>query len=358
MWFFIVLFSAITFLCINRFSKADKLRSRKLTVTQYFEKGYAELDEDIILHTEYNNEALTSVRKVYSVSTFDEGLVPTEEKSKVERRNRKIFSRVSIRGRQKLVIDTPMRAQKRGVYHAHFIEATIPDAFGYSEETVTSEAKDAIVVYPQRIDNRFMTSMIRQGFGDFNAKNGFLKDETSVLTYAPYTGREPMKAIAWKKSTKSDDFYVKQFEPMGSVASVLIFDLSNVQSFSAEEDLIERCVSMMRVVFEYFEAKSLSYCLYTNATGPMIKNGRFECNPKGMKTKREMYDMLSRMNVVEIRRDLTGQKLLQEAVRENKGKAIAYLAPRQMRRMTMELKKLSKMKGIELVTLYAENQEG
>lgn len=341
---------------INRFSKSDLMRRGKFLFTQSFEKRLAEVDEKVMVRAEYRNLSRLSIRKAYTVSFLDKNLTLLDDpKLLSEKRDMAIVqSRLSLPAKREKTLFIPVKAERRGVYQSYGIKAELPDLFGFQTIRGEDMKDDTLVVYPKRTDNRFFHDMIVQGFGDFNAKHGFLEDETSVRSYGTYTGREPMRRINWKQSAKTGEFMVKQFEPMGTYATIIVFDVEkDCYPQRQNGEMTEYCLRMLRETFEYFESKKIPYRLYTNATAPMIEEGKYECYPSGKKTRLSMLEMLGRMDLRY--RGISGIKLLDRAVKESGGAPVVYLSGYKSETVTTQIKKLTLSKGCEILSLYAEN---
>lgn len=341
---------------INRFSKRELIRREKFLFRQSFEKPLAEVDEKVMVRAEYRNLSRLSIRKAYTVSLIDKNLTLLDDPRLLsEKRDMAIVqSKLSLPAKREKTLLIPVRAERRGVYQSYGIKAELPDLFGFRTMRGEEMKNDTLVVYPKRTDNRFFHDMIVQGFGDFNAKHGFLEDETSVHSYGTYTGHEPMRRISWKQTAKSGEFMVKQFEPMGTYATIIVFDVEkDCYPQRQNGEMTEYCLRMLREMFEYFESKKIPYRLYTNATAPMLENGKYECYPSGKKTRLAMLEMLGRMDLQY--RGLGGVKLLDRAVKESGGAPVVYLSGFKSDSLTTHIRKLTLSKGCEIIPLYAES---
>lgn len=354
--FFLVLFLGIAVIVINRFSKRELIRREKFLFRQSFEKPLAEVDEKVMVRAEYRNLSRLSIRKAYTVSLIDKNLTLLDDPRLLsEKRDMAIVqSKLSLPAKGEKTLFIPVRAERRGVYHSYGIKAELPDFFGFQTVRGEQMQEETLVVYPKRTDNRFFHDMIVQGFGDFNAKHGFLEDETSVRSYGTYTGREPMRRINWKQSAKTGEFVVKQFEPMGTYATIIVFDVErDLYPQRRNGEMTEYCLRMLRETFEYFESKKIPYRLYTNATSPLIEDGKYECYPSGKRTRLSMLEMLGRMDLHY--RGLNGIRLLDRAVKESRGAPVVYLSGYKSETVTTQIKRLALSKGCEILSLYAEN---
>lgn len=364
MYFFAVIFIVIIIVGVNIYAKGDPISRDKISFKRTFDKELCEPNEIFLLRTEINNMSSHPMGRIYVKHTLDEDFVlNNESRYKVitsKNNKQQIICRTHVRAKRTGVVETRLSIPRRGVFSVNKINIDCLDLLGFHTSYYEKEKTEKIIVAPKRVSNKFMSKMIAQGYGDFNAKRGFINDETTIRTYAEYTGHEPMRHINWKKSAQSEDFIVKQFEPMGIHVTTIVFDISgfiNVKHDSMQGELLEYSISMLREMFEYFEVKRIPYCLYTNARSSYIHENVFRSTPSGKKTRRIMLSMLGELSVDfnNKKYPLKSKELLDLSIKNSFRAPFAYVAPSDRSTITTTLKKASKIKGVEIIELYAKD---
>ena len=153
---------------------------------------------------------------------------------------------------------------------------------------------------------------------------------------------------------------VKQFEPMGTHVTTVVLDVegyTNVKYNTKQWELLEYSISMLREIFEYFEAKRIPYCLYTNAKSSYVHDMVFKSVPSGKKTRDAMLCMLGDLSVkLEPKERIASSKdLLDFSIKNSFRAPFTYIAPTDHSKITTALKKISKIKGIEIIEFYAKD---
>lgn len=362
MYFFAILFILLVVIVLNAYGKKDPISKEKISHKRSFSKELCEPDEIFVMHTEIENKSSHPMARVCLKHTLDDAFVPTEDcpYTTVKNSNQIMFiGKTHVDAKETGAFDLQLSIGRRGAYYSHNIAIDCMDFLGFHITYYTQPSTEKIIVLPRRVNHAFMAKMIAQGYGDFNAKRGFIDDETTIRAYGEYTGHEPMRHINWKKSAQVGDFVVKQFEPMGTYVTTIVFDVSGfsfVKPGSMAYELLEYSISMLREMFEYFEAKRIPYCLYTNARSPLIQNHIFSSDSSGKKSRHKMLLMLGELNASPARGSLLkSDQLLDMAIKNSMRAPLAYVAPNKQIAMNVTLKKLIKVKGLEIFEFYAEN---
>ncbi len=369
MIFFAIVFIVIAVICGIVYEKRDPITRKKLRQACGFDKTFVEPNAEFVLRTELENTSSHPMRRIYVSHILDDAFEVLDEKGyKVMPvqgvssgdGKKEIVCRTFVKGKKTRELTTRLRISRRGVYGGHKLIVNYVDGMGFHSSCVERSVKNKIIVAPKKVDDSFLTSLITSGYGDFNAKRGFIEDAMSISTYDEYTGHEPMRQISWKKSAQSGTLMVKKFEPMGAHVTTIVFDVDgfyNTQYGSYNYELIEYAISMLRAMFEYFEKKKISYRFYTNAKSSFIKENTYIGVPSGTKSKIQMLTMLGELDyhVKKAQDRVRSTKLLDFAIKNSFRAPFVYLAPVNRSMIDMQIKKLSKRKGMEVVELYAEN---
>ncbi len=362
MIFFAILLLIIVVLCVNVYVKRDPISRKQVEVKGKFNKDFCEPGTEFFVKTEIENSSSHAMRRLYLSLTLDEAFVPTQlEKFKqfaLKADEKKIMCKTNVGAKKSREIDIGLKINRRGVYHLKELQLACVDFLGFHSAFYNEKLNNRIIVAPKKVDDGFLSSLITSGYGDFNAKRGFIEDEMSVSTYGEYTGREPMRQISWKKTAQTGNLIVKKYEPMGAHVTTIVFDVDgfrNAKYGTKTYTQIEYAISMLRVIFEYFEKKRIAYRLYTNAQAGALENHFFTSVPSGKKTKIRMLSMLGELSYNEkVSTAMGSERLLDFAVKNSHKGPFVYLAPVNKSMVNLRLKKISKAKGIEIIELYAE----
>ncbi len=362
MIFFAILLLIIVILCVNVYVKRDPITRKKVSVTSRFSKLFCEPGTEFQLKTEIDNASSHSMRRVYLRQNMHEAFIITDQKKHKEIRfksgEKQLICKTNVRAKKKKEISINLTVERRGVYGSNELQLDCVDFLGFHSAYYNKKINNRIIIAPKKVDDGFLSSLITSGYGDFNAKRGFIEDEMSVSTYAEYTGREPMRQISWKKSAQMGNLIVKKYEAMGAHVTTIVFDVDGFRDAkygSKNYYQIEYAISMLRAIFEYFEKKRIAYRMYTNAKASAIENHVFTSVPSGKKTKLRMLSMLGELdysgkNSVA----MSSKSLLDFAVKNSYKGPFVYLAPINKSLVNLNLKKISKAKGMEIIELYSE----
>ena len=362
MYFFVILFILLVVIIFNAYGKKDPVSTNQISHKRSFNKELCEPDEVFVMRTEIENQSGHPMARMCIKHTLDDVFVPTDEceYTTVKNSNKIMFiGKTHVDAKETGVFEMQLSIGRRGAYYSHSIAIDCMDFLGFHIHYYNQPSTEKIIILPRRINHSFMSKMIAQGYGDFNAKRGFIDDETTVRAYGEYTGHEPMRHINWKKSAQVGDFVVKQFEPMGTFVTTIVFDITGfayTKPGSMAYEYLEYAISMLREMFEYFETKRIPYRLYTNAKSPLIQEYTFASDSSGKKSRNRMLHMLGQLEAAPAKsRLMKSNELLDMAIKSSFRGPVAYLAPVKQMSMTVALKKLIKVKGLEIFEFYAEN---
>ena len=361
MYFFAIIVIVLVIVFLNSYGKRDPITKEMLSHRRSFSKELCEPDETFIMRTEIENKSSHPMQRVCLKHLVDSDfvLVGTQNYTVSKNSDKKLFAcKTHVPAKETRVFETPLSISCRGVYKTHRLGMDCMDFLGVHTSYYDKASVEKIVILPRRVNNKFMSKMIAQGYGDFNAKRGFIDDETTVRNYGEYTGHEPMRHINWKKSAQAGEFIVKQFEPMGTYVTTIVFDVNgftHAKKGSQAYELVEYCISMLREMFEYFEAKRVPYCFYTNARSQWLHEHAFMSEASGKKTRHKMLYMLGELNISPERgQAMKSTQLLDMAMKHSFRAPFAYLAPIKREAVNLELKKISRVKGVEIFEFYAD----
>ncbi len=363
MIFFAIIFIVIILICLIIYAKRDPITRKKIKKSCEFSKSFVEPNETFELRTKIDNLSSHAMRRVYISHVLDNAIeLVNEPKYKCQdlgENRKRITARTHVKAKTTRQTSVNLKIDRRGIYGAHELSLDYVDTMGFYATYDTETLKNKIIVAPKHVDDDFISTLITSGYGDFNAKRGFIMDEMAISTYDEYTGHEPMRQISWKKTAQAGSLMVKKFEPMGAHVTTIVFDVNGFQKVKFGDknyNLIEYSISMLREIFEHFENKRITYTLYTNAHSNFIENNTFTSTPAGKATRLRMLNALGELSYTDKSCSrISSEKLLDFAIKNSYKGPFVYVCPLNRSRINYSLKKLSKSKGMEIIELYAEN---
>ena len=155
---------------------------------------------------------------------------------------------------------------KRGWYRLGRATIGAGDFLGLKEEFRRDNTRLEVVVMPQRCEIPAITQVLGGFLGDISVRRFILEDPVLAIGFREYTGREPMKTIAWNQTARTGTLMVKQYDHTVDASVSVILNTEG----GREED-IECCYSITRTVCEELERKGIPYEFRTNGdlAGPV-----------------------------------------------------------------------------------------
>lgn len=148
---------------------------------------------------------------------------------------------------------------RRGWYRLGRATIGAGDFLGLKEEFRRDNTRLEVVVMPRRCEIPAITQVLGGFLGDISVRRFILEDPVLAIGFREYTGREPMKAIAWNQTARNGALMVKQYDHTVDASVSVILNTEG----GSEED-IERCYSITRTVCEELERKGIPYEFRTN----------------------------------------------------------------------------------------------
>lgn len=164
----------------------------------------------------------------------------------------------------------------RGVYKVGRYVLETGDFLGTKTENLAEDISQTVVVMPKRDESLAIKQALSGYLGEESVRRFILEDPVLTIGFREYTGREPMKSIAWKQSARSNQLLVKEYDHTSEKSVGVILNLEN-----ATEEEVERCFEITRTVCEELEKQKFAYDFYTNGKliGPL---GAISWLPEGL----------------------------------------------------------------------------
>lgn len=150
--------------------------------------------------------------------------------------------------------------RERGVYHfgGHYLEAG--DLLGLRSRTRKGMCEQRLVVMPRRCTSPLVMDSLGGLIGDVSVRRFLFEDPVLTIGLREYTGREPMKSIAWLHTARSGKMLVKQFDHTADYHVTVVLNIDG-----ATREQAESCYEIARVALEMLEKKKIAYEFITNA---------------------------------------------------------------------------------------------
>lgn len=167
--------------------------------------------------------------------------------------------------RQKLVRRIKATMPNRGRYFFQGATVYVGDFFGTRETVEYYRRAAEIVVLPRRLNDVELCETLGGFLGDISVRRFIMEDPVLTIGYRDYTGREPMKSIAWTQTARKGSLMVKKYDYTLELSVTVILNVE-YKSQELQISTIEKCYSAARTVCETLEEKGVKYGFITNAT--------------------------------------------------------------------------------------------
>lgn len=236
---------------------------------------------------------------------------------------------------------------ERGVYTLGRFYLQNGDYLGVSSHVHSGELDKKIVVMPHRSSQSDVLRMLGGYLGDISVRRFLLEDPILTVGCREYTGREPMKSIAWVQSARAGKTLVKQYDhTVEANATVLL----NLQGGSEEER--EECLRLTRTVCEELERRRISYDFYTNGD---IRTTRQDLTwlAKGLGRQHYMTIMYG-LGISKCRHHFSFGELVERSTRNRRtGNGFILVTPPLTAHMEPELRRLRSFSDFDICVLTA-----
>ena len=142
---------------------------------------------------------------------------------------RQIFTQtVSLRWYERLRRHYRVRCVERGLHRLGPVELEAGDPLGIAGVEGKFTARQEFAVLPKVLDVRDFELFSGRPLVDEVAVRSFAADPTALRGARPYRQGDPMRAINWRASARSDALYVNEFDPASQGAVRLLLDAGSV----------------------------------------------------------------------------------------------------------------------------------
>jgi uncharacterized protein (DUF58 family) len=161
----------------------------------------------------------------------------------------------------------PVTIAARGQYALRHLEVGGGDFLGLQEAQRSLDRYAEVVVAPREAPSRDLPEIVGGFLGDVSARRFLYEDPILTAGCRAYTGREPMKAIAWKQSAHTGDLLVYNYDHTMEPAVCVLLDVGpqGGPEQTQQPERLEACLSLARTVCRLLEERGAKYSFATNA---------------------------------------------------------------------------------------------
>lgn len=182
----------------------------------------------------------------------------------VKRRRSALRSTVYMMPRQRLTRRTPFTIDARGRYL--FLGATLEggDFMGLSTASRRTDLHRELVILPRPVDSGSLREVMGGWMGDRSVNRFIMEDPVLTLGYRDYTGREPMKQIAWTQTARLGRLTVRQQDYTVERAVTVMLNGHSFAFGSYGQKMLETCFSLCRDICQQLEDQRIPYSFICN----------------------------------------------------------------------------------------------
>lgn len=160
---------------------------------------------------------------------------------------------------QKKEMEVPLVALRRGRYGAPTLYLTSGDYFGFTSKIKSFSLHLVLTVIPSTLSLQPFKEVVGGMLGETSVRRWVYEDPVLTGGFQEYTGREPMKSIAWSQSAKRGKYIVRQFDHTSQSHILVLLKMD-----CATSEQYELCFSAVRTVAEELERQRISWSFSSN----------------------------------------------------------------------------------------------
>ena len=156
--------------------------------------------------------------------------------------------------------------RSRGCYHLRPAILYGGDYLGLEEHEEYFPVRQEVVVMPESLDCPLLDQTLGDYLGDMSVNRFILEDPMLTVGFSEYTGREPMRAISWKQTSRLNKMMVKNYDHTLDMAVSILLNVEVTMLTEESNARIEDCYRIVRTICETLEKNRIQYNFYTNAS--------------------------------------------------------------------------------------------
>ena len=148
---------------------------------------------------------------------------------------------------------------RRGVYRGgkYFVETG--DFLGFKSRVRSEGIGGSITVMPRKCEDVRVNQILGGYIGDISVRRFIVEDPVLTVGFRDYTGREPMKKIAWAQTARTGALMVKNSDHTVDVSVAVALNMAS--GTDAEK---EKSLEIVRTVCEQLEQQHIPYQFLSN----------------------------------------------------------------------------------------------
>ena len=229
-------------------------------------KAVAEPDEPLQLITVITNRRRRFLPFIRFSEEVPDGMVTATPLYTLSVTDRRALLRgtVYMMPRQRLTRRTAFTMSRRGRYL--FLGATLEggDFMGLSTTPRHFPLQSELVILPRAAQPERIERLMGGWLGERSVNRFIMEDPVLTLGYRDYTGREPMKQIAWSQTARMDRLMVRCQDYTGERNVTVMLNAHTFAFGTYGKQMLEAALSLCRGVCEALEARRIPYALITN----------------------------------------------------------------------------------------------
>lgn len=235
----------------------------------YSERHVADPDEVFYLRIRLRNAGRWPVPYLRASVYFPREILPhdtahvRQEVQEGSKTVRTVSYATRLRPWQEQVIRVPISIPRRGQYLLPRLTLRGGDFFGVTEQSRELMRFNEVVIAPKPAPEQPVLAILGGILGDISVNRFLYEDPILTVGYREYTGREPMKQIAWAQSARGRGLLVKQ--PDYTTDPVVTVIVATAQRALGPDPQLEECLSLARTVCHILERQAVPYDLEANA---------------------------------------------------------------------------------------------
>lgn len=253
-----------------------------------------------------------------------------------------------------------LHVEKRGIYQIKDVFLTLGDFIGLETIKRHLEAPQEIIIFPKKIELDKSIVPVGSLNGDISVKRWILDDPLMTIGIREYTGNEPERYIHWPSSLKYDNLMVKNFDFTSDNSVMIALNIETMKPCwkPAEEELIEKVISIARSVMEEFEEFNIPYGFACNEKKDSSDYVRGYYHHAGL-GQNHLYDFLQVLGRISYKIPFFFESTLKD-IGKMKGNysTIVIITPRILESYIEPINSLSKIvNGMVVISLEEEHLE-
>jgi uncharacterized protein (DUF58 family) len=165
---------------------------------------------------------------------------------------------ISLFSKQKVDIQLPFMARRRGVARIRTIEMRIPHLFGFGELYLKriKPIPFETIVYTNPHAVSGIERIVPKNQGEYPTRQSFFEDMSAITGARDYNSADPFNRIHWKASARTTRLQTKQFEKTALFSWTLFVNV--------RERKLEEILSGLTYLLEYATKKNIAFELFVN----------------------------------------------------------------------------------------------